>query len=116
MPTYVYKNLETGEIYEFKQSMRDDAYTHHPETGAPVKRVLSRPGIAFRGSGFYVNDSRPSQGGDTPKAASSGDSAPAIAAPAKEPGSSKESSSSKESGSSHRSGSSSGRQGGRGGE
>lgn len=59
MPTYVYKNLETGELYEIKQSMRDDALTRHPETGAAIKRVLSTPGIAFRGSGFYVTDSRP---------------------------------------------------------
>ena len=59
MPTYLYKNTDTGEIYELRQSMRDDAYTAHPETGVPVKRVLARPSIAFKGSGFYANDSRP---------------------------------------------------------
>ncbi|GAA5535109.1 FmdB family transcriptional regulator [Deinococcus metallilatus] len=64
MPTYVYKNLETGELYEIKQSMRDEPLTQHPETGAPVKRVLSTPGIAFRGSGFYVTDSRPQSKGE----------------------------------------------------
>lgn len=58
MPTYVYKNLETGELYELKQSMKDEPYTQHPETGAPVKRLISPPAIAFKGSGFYVNDSR----------------------------------------------------------
>jgi putative FmdB family regulatory protein len=65
MPTYLYKNTDTGEIYELRQSMRDDAYTAHPETGVPVKRVLARPSIAFKGSGFYVTDSRPrvSEGG-----------------------------------------------------
>ncbi|AWT36696.1 FmdB family transcriptional regulator [Deinococcus actinosclerus] len=62
MPTYLYKNLETGEIYELQQSMRDEPYTTHPESGAPVKRVLARPGIAFKGSGFYVTDSRPKSG------------------------------------------------------
>ena len=60
MPTYEYKNIETGEIYEFKQSMRDDALTRHPESGAPIKRIVSLPGIAFKGSGFYANDSRAS--------------------------------------------------------
>ncbi|GGK96400.1 FmdB family zinc ribbon protein [Deinococcus radiotolerans] len=59
MPTYLYKNLETGEIYELQQSMRDEPFTTHPQTGVPVKRVLARPGIAFKGSGFYANDSRP---------------------------------------------------------
>ncbi|THF84896.1 FmdB family transcriptional regulator [Deinococcus sp. KSM4-11] len=58
MPTYLYKNIETGEIYELVQSMRDDAYRTHPVSGVPVKRILARPGIAFKGSGFYANDSR----------------------------------------------------------
>lgn len=58
MPTYQYKNLKTGAIYEFTQRMRDEAYTHHPETGEPIKRILAKPSIAFKGSGFYVNDSR----------------------------------------------------------
>lgn len=59
MPTYVYKNIENGELYEIRQSIRDEALSQHPETGAPIKRVPSQPGIAFRGSGFYVTDSRP---------------------------------------------------------
>lgn len=61
MPTYLYKNLETGEIYELVQSMREEAYTAHPETGVPVKRVLARPGIAFKGGGFHANDYRPKE-------------------------------------------------------
>ncbi|WP_216324040.1 FmdB family zinc ribbon protein [Deinococcus aestuarii] len=59
MPTYVYKNIETGETFEIKQSIRDEALSTHPETGAPVRRVPSQPGLVFRGSGFYVTDSRP---------------------------------------------------------
>jgi len=91
MPTYEYKNIETGEIYEFKQSMRDDALTHHPETGAAIKRIVSVPGIAFKGSGFYANDSRSSTSTTKPSgpktetgadsgAAKSSDSAPAASA------------------------------------
>lgn len=77
MPTYVYKNLETAETYEIKQSMRDDALTRHPETGAPIKRILSAPGIAFRGSGFYANDSRPrSEGQNKPESQSKGEAPP----------------------------------------
>lgn len=74
MPTYVYKNLQTGEFYEIKQSMRDEALTQHPETGAAIKRVLSQPGIAFRGSGFYVTDSRPKEQRSQDKASGSGGS------------------------------------------
>lgn len=65
MPTYRYKNMETGEIYEFTQSMRDQAYTHHPQTGEPIKRILATPSIAFKGSGFYVNDSRSDDSGSS---------------------------------------------------
>ncbi|AFZ68162.1 FmdB family zinc ribbon protein [Deinococcus peraridilitoris] len=61
MPTYLYKGLESGEIYEIKQSMKDAALESHPETGEKIKRVLARPGIAFRGSGFYVTDNRPKE-------------------------------------------------------
>ncbi len=58
MPTYVYRNLVTGETFEVQQRMTDDALTVHPETGDPVKRLIQPVGIAFKGSGFYVNDSR----------------------------------------------------------
>lgn len=58
MPTYVYKNLTTGDTFEIQQSIADPALTEHPETGEPVKRVVQPVGIAFKGSGFYVNDSR----------------------------------------------------------
>lgn len=58
MPVYVYRNLKTGEMFEAKQSMNDAAYTVHPETGDPVKRIIQPVAISFKGSGFYVNDHR----------------------------------------------------------
>lgn len=60
MPTYVYRNLVTGETFELQQRITEDALTVHPETGDPVKRLIQPVGIAFKGSGFYVNDSRSS--------------------------------------------------------
>lgn len=63
MPTYVYKNLVTGETFEVQQRITEDALTEHPETGEPVKRLIQPVGIAFKGSGFYVNDSRASGAG-----------------------------------------------------
>lgn len=60
MPIYVYRNLSTGDTFEIKQSMKDPALKLHPETGDPVKRLIQPVGIAFKGSGFYVNDSRSS--------------------------------------------------------
>jgi len=58
MPTYVYKNLATGDTFEIRQRITEPALTEHPGTGDPVKRVVQPVGIAFKGSGFYVNDSR----------------------------------------------------------
>lgn len=60
MPVYVYKNLSTGETFEIEQRITEPALTEHPESGDPVKRLIQPVGIAFKGSGFYVTDSRKS--------------------------------------------------------
>lgn len=58
MPVYVYKNLKTGETFEYEQRITESALSNHPQTGDPVKRLIQPVGIAFKGSGFYVNDSK----------------------------------------------------------
>ena len=65
MPVYVYKNLITGETFELQQRMSENALTTHPETGEPVKRLIQPVGIAFKGSGFYVTDSKSSSSKET---------------------------------------------------
>ncbi len=55
MPIYVYEILDkkgkpTGKTIEFVQSMKDDAFTKHPETGEPVRRVITAPAIAGKWS------------------------------------------------------------------
>jgi predicted nucleic acid-binding Zn ribbon protein len=62
MPIYVYRNLTTGETFEVEQRMVDAALTTDPTTGDPVKRLIQPVGIAFKGSGFYVTDSRGAKG------------------------------------------------------
>ncbi len=69
MPIYVYRNLHTGETFEIEQRMVDAALTSDPVTGDPVKRLIQPVGIAFKGSGFYVTDSRGKNGASTPVAA-----------------------------------------------
>lgn len=71
MPRYVYQNLETGEQYEFEQGFHDPAYTHHPETGAPIKRLIFAPAVVFKGSGWYVKDSKASTAPSSSNAGSS---------------------------------------------
>lgn len=58
MPTYVYRNLVSGETFEFEQRITEPALTVDPRTGEPVKRLIQPVGIVFKGSGFYINDSR----------------------------------------------------------
>lgn len=58
MPKYVYQGLESGTQYEFEQSFHDEAYTHHPETGEPMKRLIFAPAVVFKGSGWYAKDSK----------------------------------------------------------
>jgi predicted nucleic acid-binding Zn ribbon protein len=57
MAIYIYETIpETPEqpvhTYELRQSMRDDALTHHPETGEPIRRVITGGlGIMTSGKG-----------------------------------------------------------------
>ncbi len=78
MPVYVYRNLVTNETFEHQQGITEDPLTVDPRTGDPVKRVIQPVGIAFKGSGFYVNDSRKSGGASTSKSSDGvGSSGPA---------------------------------------
>ena len=72
MPVYVYRNLITNETFEYEQRITEDALTVDPRTGDPVRRVIQPVGIAFKGSGFYVNDSR--NGSSSARSKGSGDS------------------------------------------
>ncbi|MGQ9889276.1 MAG: FmdB family zinc ribbon protein [Aggregatilineales bacterium] len=57
MPVYTYRR-EDGTTFEVRQRFLDDPLTVDPETGQKVVRVVQLPGIIFKGSGFYVNDSK----------------------------------------------------------
>jgi predicted nucleic acid-binding Zn ribbon protein len=51
MPTYVYETIpssedEIPERFEVRQSMREAPLTSHPESGRPVRRIISG-GLGF---------------------------------------------------------------------
>ncbi|MCG6154404.1 FmdB family zinc ribbon protein [Rubinisphaera margarita] len=52
MPVYLYEVVredgQPGERFEVVQRMAEDALTVHPETGEPVKRVITAPAIGSR--------------------------------------------------------------------
>jgi putative FmdB family regulatory protein len=58
MPTYEYACKSCGENLEVVQSFTDDALTVCPRCGGELRKVFGNVGIAFKGSGFYKNDSR----------------------------------------------------------
>jgi predicted nucleic acid-binding Zn ribbon protein len=60
MPEYVYRR-EDGTHFTIKQRFNDDPLIIDPKTGQRVVRVVQPSGIIFKGSGFYVNDSRGSK-------------------------------------------------------
>lgn len=89
MPLYTYRR-EDGTTFDIKQSFSDAALTVDPQTGQHVVRVVYAAGIVFKGSGFYVNDSKTgsrnnatspvkAKEGDAPKADSAKSDAPAAA-------------------------------------
>jgi predicted nucleic acid-binding Zn ribbon protein len=57
MPLYTYRR-EDGTTFDYRQKFLDDPLTVDPETGQPVVRVIQPVGVVFKGSGFYVNDSK----------------------------------------------------------
>lgn len=57
MPMYTYRR-EDGTTFDVRQKFLDDPLTVCPTTGQKVIRVVQPAGIIFKGSGFYVNDSR----------------------------------------------------------
>ena len=58
MPTYEYRCTSCGEHLEVVQAFSDDPLTECPACGQRLKKVFHTVGIAFKGSGFYRNDSR----------------------------------------------------------
>lgn len=58
MPLYEYECEACGLRFERVQHFSDDPLRSCPECEGPVHRVIQPVGIIFKGSGFYVTDSR----------------------------------------------------------
>jgi putative FmdB family regulatory protein len=59
VPIYEYERAD-GTRFEVRQGFHDDALAVCPDTGQAVRRVVSPAPVIFKGSGWYVTDSRPS--------------------------------------------------------
>ena len=47
------------------QRFADDPLTKCPQCGASIRRVIQPVGVVFKGSGWYITDSRPKSSGDS---------------------------------------------------
>lgn len=66
MPIYTYRR-EDGTSFELRQKFLDEPLQIDPETGQKVQRVIQSAGVIFKGSGFYVTDTRGANNPAKPK-------------------------------------------------
>lgn len=71
MPIYMYRCSNCEFEFEQRQRMSDDPLTDCPSCAdGRVRRVVNSIGVVFKGSGFYVTDSRSKSNGTSHSAAS----------------------------------------------
>ena len=91
MPIYEYQCETCSYQFEVKQSIKDAPLSTCERCGKSLRRLISSPGIMFKGSGWYVTDyssklKPPSEGEKTPaEAGSKKDSAAGSPSPASSP-------------------------------
>ncbi|MBI4902339.1 MAG: zinc ribbon domain-containing protein [Acidobacteria bacterium] len=74
MPLYEYKCQSCGTVFEKMQKFSDAELTVHEDCGGALERLISAPGLHFKGSGWYITDYARSGGSKPPAPASSGES------------------------------------------
>lgn len=58
MPVYTYECDECGVRFDVRQKFSDSPVTECPECTGHTHRVPQAVGVVFKGSGWYVTDSR----------------------------------------------------------
>jgi len=86
MPLYEYRCRSCGEVFEVLQKFSDKPLTVHDDCGGGLERLLSPPGLHFKGSGWYVTDyARAGRGKSDGKAEAAGGDSGKAAEAAKKP-------------------------------
>lgn len=96
MPTYEYRCDACGHEFERVQRFDEERVARCPNCGARPRRLLSRPAIVFKGSGWHVTDYRRAGDGSGPEGGRGGES-PRDGAGPKEPAKEKKETPKKES-------------------
>ncbi len=58
MPLYDYQCKQCQKVTEVRHGFRETHDAPCPACGGTLARVFNPAGIVFKGSGFYINDSR----------------------------------------------------------
>lgn len=85
MPLYDYVCTKCGRVFEVRHGFDENYAKPCDACAAPVRRVFNPAPVLFKGSGFYVTDSRPSAAPgktDKPKEEPSSTTSPKPDAPA----------------------------------
>jgi putative FmdB family regulatory protein len=79
LPIYEYQCVSCGAVTDIKHGFKETTNETCPKCGGELKRLFNPAGIVFKGSGFYVTDSRKSEGaskGESSKGESSKSESP----------------------------------------
>jgi putative FmdB family regulatory protein len=68
MPTYEYACTACTHRFELVQKFTDAPITECPRCAGAVRKVYFAAGVVFKGSGWYINDSRPAPPSDSSSA------------------------------------------------
>lgn len=71
MPIYEYVCDSCDDNFEIEQRMSDEALTECTRCKGKIRRVFNSSPIIFKGSGFYINDSKKSSSKDESSSAQS---------------------------------------------
>jgi putative FmdB family regulatory protein len=91
MPTYTYQCSDCGTAFEQYQKFSEAPLTVCPSCNGSIHRVIHAPGIVFKGSGWYINDSRKGGGDSSSLPAANASTATDTPAPAAAPAAASES-------------------------
>jgi putative FmdB family regulatory protein len=75
LPLYDYQCRSCQQVTEIRHGFRETPQEACPACGGELARVFNPAGIVFKGSGFYITDSR--KGGDSGSSSSKSESSAA---------------------------------------
>jgi putative FmdB family regulatory protein len=64
MPTYSYRCASCGHQFDIFQRFSDDPLSECPQCHGQLRKVFHPVGVVFKGTGWYITDSRQSTGSE----------------------------------------------------